>query len=106
MDDDHASGGPHHWQVREGGTVFEAREGEPVLLAAERAGLPWPSSCRNGTCRTCLRRLVTGQVAYPMDWPGVLAEERRAGWFLPCVARARTDLVVADGAAPHELPVT
>ena len=104
--DDPASPAPRTWLVREGGTVFEARDGEPVLLAAERAGRPWPSSCRNGTCRTCLRRLLAGEVAYPMDWPGVLAEERRAGWFLPCVARARSDLVVADGAAPHELPVT
>ncbi|HEY1230294.1 MAG TPA: 2Fe-2S iron-sulfur cluster-binding protein, partial [Ramlibacter sp.] len=65
---------------------------------------PWANSCRNGTCRTCLRQLRSGEVAYRIEWPGVLADEREAGWFLPCVAYPRSDLVLAGGA--QLFPVT
>lgn len=76
------------------GRVFTAASDEPLLLAAERAGLTPPSSCRNGSCRTCLSRLASGSVTYRIDWPGVTAEEQREGWFLPCVAHAASDLLV------------
>ncbi len=76
------------------GWVFSATPGQSVLQAALVAGVELESSCRNGTCRTCLCRLVQGQVAYPMAWPGVSADEQAEGWFLPCVAMARSDLVV------------
>lgn len=58
----------------------------PLLLAAERAGAAWPSSCRNGTCRSCIAQLVDGQVSYRIEWPGLSAEEKQAGLILPCVA--------------------
>lgn len=93
------------WQVRDGEVAFTARADRPVLLSAEAAGLPWPNSCRNGTCRTCMRRLRSGEVAYGIEWPGVLPDERQAGWFLPCVACPRSDLVLADPPA-QVLPVT
>lgn len=104
MQDAGADGDPV-WQVRGGGESFAAPADRPVLLSAEAAGLPWASSCRNGTCRTCLRQLRSGDVAYRIDWPGVLPDERSAGWFLPCVAYPRSDLVLADGVA-QVLPVT
>src|SRR3954466_11223399 len=94
------------WRVQDGGDAFEASADEPVLVGAERAGLQWPNSCRNGTCRTCMRRLASGEVAYAIPWPGLLAEERADGWILPCVARPRSDLVLLDPMAAHELPVT
>ena len=64
------------------------------LLALEAAGIDLPSSCRNGTCRTCLCRLRAGEVAYTIEWPGLSADERRDGDILPCVALARDDLVL------------
>ncbi len=67
----------------------------PVLLAAERAGLAMESSCRNGTCRTCLRQLREGQVHYRIAWPGLSADEKREGYLLPCVAYPLSDLVLA-----------
>lgn len=76
------------------GWVFAATSAQSVLQAALAAGVELESSCRNGTCRTCLCRLVQGTVAYPMAWPGVSTEEQAEGWFLPCVAQARSDLVV------------
>jgi ferredoxin len=82
--------------LRAGGEAqtFQAPADLPVLLAAERAGLRMESSCRNGTCRTCLRQLREGQVHYRIAWPGLSADEKREGYLLPCVAYAASDLVL------------
>lgn len=93
------------WRARAGDAVFDLPADRPVLASAEAAGLAWASSCRNGTCRTCLRRLQAGDVTYRVQWPGVLPDERRDGWFLPCVAYPLSDLVLADDGA-QVLPVT
>lgn len=74
---------------------FSASSSLPVLQSALLAGVAMDSSCRNGTCRTCLRRLASGQVAYRIEWPGVSAEEKQAGYILPCVAYPLSDLVIA-----------
>ncbi|MDQ2819928.1 MAG: 2Fe-2S iron-sulfur cluster-binding protein [Pseudomonadota bacterium] len=65
-----------------------------VLHSAEAAGISLPSSCRNGTCRTCLCRMRSGRVRYLVDWPGLSADERRDGDILPCVAVPLSDLVL------------
>ncbi|MEY2687906.1 MAG: hypothetical protein RL375_2104 [Pseudomonadota bacterium] len=78
---------------------FDAPPGLNLVLAARQAGLQLPASCRNGTCRACMCRLVDGEIDYLIEWPGLLAEEKQAGWFLPCVARARGDLVIEQPAA-------
>lgn len=78
------------------GSGFEAPADQPLLLSAETAGLAWPSSCRNGTCRTCMRQLTAGRVGYRIEWPGLLAEEKAEGWILPCVAYPQEDLVIAS----------
>jgi ferredoxin len=87
--------------------VFEARLGsaadDPVVAApanqtllasAATAGFALPSSCRNGTCRACLCRILSGTVTYRIEWPGVSAEEKRDGFILPCVAYPATDVVL------------
>ncbi len=76
------------------GHVFDVPPDMPVLLAAEFAGLNWASSCRNGTCRTCIRQLTEGSVSYRIEWPGLSAEEKLQGCILPCVAYAKSDLVI------------
>ena len=81
------------------GWTFAADAGATVLAAAQQAGIRLPSSCRNGTCRTCLCRLDSGAVHYTIAWPGVSLDEKRAGYILPCVAVADTDLVIAAPAA-------
>lgn len=73
---------------------FEAPADLPVLLAAEHAGLSMESSCRNGTCRSCICLLESGSVAYRIEWPGLSADEKREGWILPCVAHPTGDLVL------------
>jgi ferredoxin len=81
------------------GWNFEAEALETVLQAAERAGVRLPSSCRNGTCRTCICQSSSGTVRYKIDWPGLSLDEKRAGYILPCVAIATSDLVIEAPAA-------
>lgn len=83
---------PHGW-------TFDARPGETVLQAAERAGVTMPNSCRNGTCRTCLCRLVEGRVRYLVEWPGLSLDEKREGYLLPCVAVPDGDVAVGQPVA-------
>lgn len=76
------------------GLAFDAPADLPLLVAAEHAGIVPPSSCRNGTCRTCLCFLAEGRVGYRIEWPGVSAEEKAEGWILPCVAYPLSDVVL------------
>ena len=85
--------------VLPGGWTCSSDAATSVLISAEAAGIVLPSSCRNGTCRTCLCKLDAGTVRYLVEWPGVSADERREGWALPCVAVALSDLVLTAPAA-------
>lgn len=81
-------------QFEDGTATFVAGPDEPLLHAAARAGIELPTSCRNGTCRTCMCQLASGEVSYRIRWPGLLPEEKAAGWILPCIAHAQSDLVL------------
>ena len=76
------------------GVVFEARPDESLLKAGLRAMVAMRSSCRNGTCRTCICRLERGSIAYEIEWPGLTREEKDEGLVLPCVARPLSDVVL------------
>ena len=65
-----------------------------LLEAADMSRVQLPSSCRNGTCRSCLCRLVSGRVRYTVEWPGLSAEEKAEGFVLPCVAQPVSDVVL------------
>jgi len=81
-------------RIEPSGYTFEAAPGETLLQAGLRAGIELPTSCRNGTCRTCLCQLVSGSVRYQIDWPGVSADEKAEGWILPCVAEPLSDVLL------------
>jgi ferredoxin len=76
---------PSGWQFTSDGTTS-------VLEAALSAGIALPNSCRNGSCRSCLCQLRSGQIRYRIEWPGVSADEKKEGLILPCVALAEADL--------------
>ena len=86
----------HQAVLEPSGRRFAAPADRPLLVAAEAAGIALPSSCRNGTCRTCLRPLHAGAVHYRIPWPGLLPEEKAGGWVLPCVAFPLTDVTLGD----------
>ncbi|WP_442808468.1 2Fe-2S iron-sulfur cluster-binding protein [Trinickia soli] len=84
------------------GYAFDAPASLSILEAAAFAHVRLPRSCRNGTCRTCLCKVVAGRVSYRVEWPGLSREEKDEGWILPCVAIAETDLVLT---APEAEPI-
>jgi ferredoxin len=66
-----------------------------LLQSALQAGIQLDSSCRNGTCRSCICRLASGSVLYRIAWPGLSAEEKTEGFILPCVAYPASDVTLA-----------
>jgi ferredoxin len=89
-------------ELKPSGRQFNAAPSATILLAAAQAGIELPSSCRNGTCRTCMCRRLSGDIVYSIEWPGLSAEEKAEGWILPCVARASSALVLE---APDARPL-
>lgn len=81
-------------ELRPQGWSFDAPADRTLLLAALDHGLRLAHSCRNGTCRACIARLEAGRIEYRIEWPGLSREEKDEGWILPCVACARSDLVL------------
>lgn len=82
--------------VEPGAQQVDAWPEHTLLDSLEMGGIDWPSSCRNGTCRTCVGRLDQGAVRYALEWPGLSSEEKSQGWVLPCVAYPVSDLVLQD----------
>lgn len=102
MSDEGAAPGLFHARLLPSGRDFPAPAQQTLLASALAAGIPLPSSCRNGTCRACLRPLHAGTVQYRIAWPGLLPEERTGGWVLPCVAYPLSDVVLGDADAPPQ----
>ncbi len=82
----------HTIVLQPGAIAFEADGQTSILHAAESAGIELPSSCRNGTCRTCICRVRSGEARHLIEWPGLSFDEKREGWILPCVAVAESRL--------------
>ena len=76
------------------GQQCDAWADQPLLHSLEAGSIHWPSSCRNGSCRSCLAQVEVGSVRYRIDWPGLTPEEKEWGCILPCVAVATSDLVM------------
>jgi ferredoxin len=93
-DNVHDGGATPRVTVEPLGRTFDAPAELTVLEAAQFARVRLPRMCRNGTCRTCLCRLVSGTVRYTIEWPGLTREEKAEGLVLPCVAVAQTDLLL------------
>lgn len=76
------------------GATFEAEDDEVILDAAERAGVILTHSCRGGTCRACITRVVSGCVEHDPEYADELsidAGEVAAGYRLLCSALACSD---------------
>lgn len=85
------------WHVRlvVSGEEFEVEPDEMILDAAERAGVFMPYSCRSGTCRSCMTRVVGGIVEHDPAYADDLAIDRHEmalGYRLLCSSFARSDV--------------
>lgn len=91
--------------VHPGNRTVAAREGESVLDAGLRNGLPLPFECRNGGCGLCKATLLAGEIDYGLYQKTALPDPERArGNFLMCCATPVTDIEVEyeEGAARRE----
>ncbi len=82
------------------GQSFEVEPGEIVLDAAMRQGVAIPFSCRSGTCRTCLSKVLSGRIEHEEEYaddlmigPGEVAE----GFRLVCSSLAFEDSEIEPG---------
>ncbi|RZI81422.1 MAG: 2Fe-2S iron-sulfur cluster binding domain-containing protein [Rubrivivax sp.] len=94
-----------HARIEPMGAGLTIAADQPLWTTLRAAGIELPSSCRNGTCRTCLCRMVSGQVQYRIEWPGLSAEEKHEGHILPCVAYPASDLVLEAPLAKRISPL-
>jgi ferredoxin len=65
------------------------------LDALDDAGVPVPSSCREGTCGTCETTVLEGEVEHR---DSILTDEERTSGntMMVCVSRARSARLVLD----------
>ena len=74
--------------------VCQVSAGSTLLDLAERNEVQIPYGCRQGLCGTCATRVLSGTVQMDVE-AGLTAEQKNAGYVLPCVSRAEGTVVVA-----------
>jgi NAD(P)H-flavin reductase/ferredoxin len=85
---------------------------ETLLMAALKAGLPYPFECQVGSCTSCKARLVEGEIKALTDFAYVLEmDEIKDGYILACQSLAKSDLKihvesVEDGIEPLPIVTT
>lgn len=74
-------------RLRSSGAVIQVPPGRSILECLEDSGVELLSSCRSGTCGTCLTGVLDGQ---PDHRDSVLSDDERASgnWIILCVSRA------------------
>lgn len=85
----------HQVTIARTGRSFEVGEGESLLDAALRGGVPLRYGCRRGKCSTCKHLVVEGEVDdRQISAYALLDEERDEGATLLCQAFARSDCLI------------
>ena len=74
--------------------VCQSSSGSTLLDLAERNGVQIPFGCRQGQCGTCATRVLSGSVQMDVE-AGLTAEQKNAGYVLPCVSRAKGTVVLS-----------
>lgn len=81
-------------RLAKSGQEFEAEPDEVILDAAERGGIWMTHSCRSGTCRACITKVLSGVVEHDPEYVlelNIDGYELEAGYRLLCSAFALTD---------------
>jgi ferredoxin len=73
--------------------VCQVSAGSTLLDLAERNDVQIPYGCRQGLCGTCATRVLSGTVQMDVE-DGLTAEQKNAGYVLPCVSRAEGTVVL------------
>ncbi len=75
--------------------TYSVAQDQSVLEVLENAGVEIVSSCRNGSCQTCKKKVTQGTPP-PASQARLKPTEREAGYFLPCVCYPTEDITVVD----------
>ncbi|MDL5363529.1 2Fe-2S iron-sulfur cluster-binding protein [Halalkalicoccus sp. NIPERK01] len=70
---------------------------EPLLNAAERAGIGLPFGCRIGVCGTCTGRALDGGTRHVEPPRALKGRHLEAGYVLTCIATPEVDCTVEVG---------
>src|ERR1700733_5011865 len=73
--------------------VCQLAPGSTLLDLAEQSDVKIPYGCRQGLCGTCATRVLSGFVQMDVE-AGLTAEQKNAGYVLPCVSRAEGTVVL------------
>lgn len=81
--------------TRPNGNTLNAEVNETILQAALRGGFSLPYGCRNGSCGTCMGKILQGTVNYGQYNEAALSDaDKQAGLALFCCATPQTDLII------------
>ena len=74
---------------------FTCPADKSILDAAHAANVLLAYSCRSGQCRSCIGRVIDGEIDYPGGFPQAISrEESDSGLALFCSAFAVSDLTI------------
>jgi CDP-4-dehydro-6-deoxyglucose reductase len=74
------------------GSSFEQIDQKSMLSSAEKAGVSFPYSCRDGRCSSCKCKILSGQTECLNEELGLTEDQKLQGWVLSCVRTAITDV--------------
>ena len=84
-------------QLVKTGVQFIVGADETILEAAENAGIILAYSCRSGTCRSCMTRVLSGVAEHDPEYADELnidRDEIADGYCLLCSSLAHSDLIL------------
>jgi len=76
------------------GAVFKVPGDKSVTAFLEEKGVKIPTSCEQGVCGTCKVKVLEGEADHRDK--RLKPEQKAEGYFLPCVSRAKGDVLVLD----------
>lgn len=70
---------------------------DTILEALLNHNIAIRHACDNGVCGVCLTQLLSGQIDYGQQQPrGLTQQEIQENYILPCIARCKTDIRLAQ----------
>ena len=82
-------------ELRRSQKTISVRANQSLLEAIEGAGVKALSSCRTGTCRTCVVKVLDGEADH-RDSASRESERNDEKLICPCVSRAASDHLILD----------
>jgi len=76
------------------GTVYKIPGDKTVTAFLEEKGVKIPTSCEQGMCGTCKIKVLEGEIDHRDK--RLSPQQKEEGFFLACVSRAKSDLLVLD----------